>query len=340
MSEGKKALYTAQSEEPEEEKAPPELPILYYSDLVLQDDSANEELTFDLDLSDALVIMFTGPRGGGKSMSMAFAIAKALAGGLDVWSNMKVAFRCIDGKGEGNYRDLSTKPLDMQALYSLSGDLSNGLVAIDEIQYYLDARESLTIKHRIMNAVLRQVRKRSLAVLGTTRDLEMLDKRLRIWETDLEIACWDMSKSDASIRKGWLIKWNIYDIAGTWTGRKWHPGQEPTAEYLLDMADRLWRIYNTTEIIDFQETAQPLKEIMAGEQEEVDIDALVEAAMMVLEDSSPVLPQDLWDSIDVKNSKLQAAIRKQLLNGCGVRQIRIQGRFHYTLLPSGVRGVV
>ena len=206
---------------------------------------------------DSWVIAFTGIRGSGKSLCMAWNIAHCLVQHMNVWSNMNVAFKCK--YPDGTFESFASKPLDFNALYNLDRELQSGVVAIDEIQYYIDSRVSGSLRNRMINAVIRQIRKRTLSFLYTTRSLDFIDKRLRNWETDIEFQCWDLHKSNTSIGKGKLITINALDHSGAWTGRPWFPKMPPTNRFILKGADRIWPVYNTEEIIDYFEASAPLK---------------------------------------------------------------------------------
>lgn len=229
------------------------LPILYAKDIVCLPGDGHHVVT----LGDSWVIAFTGVRGSGKSIALAYTIARALIAGLTVWSNMNVKFKLVEGPKRT--RICETTPLDWDAVYALEGTIHHGAIAIDELQYFVDSRASLTMGNRLINAVVNQIRKRSLDFYYTVKDIGWLDKRL-VWETDIEIKCWDTHMSNPSIPKGHHFKWRAFDHSGTWTGVPCqYRNYEPSGEYKCQGWDRLWPIYSTEKIIDYIEAQQRVK---------------------------------------------------------------------------------
>src|SRR3972149_5378906 len=74
-----------------------------------------------LDLCESTMLCFSGPRGGGKTASLAYAGMKALAGGQRVWLNFPLEFYLIrDRTGDGKSREhLSAEMLDLKAFLAM-----------------------------------------------------------------------------------------------------------------------------------------------------------------------------------------------------------------------------
>ena len=202
-------------------------------------------------LGESNVIGFTGPRGGGKSLSMAYFICKALASGMTVWSNMPVGYSLqLNGNAA---KELNSTPLDMSALYHLEKDIVHGAIAIDELQYLADSRLSGSIRNRIMNAVIAQIRKRALDFYYTVKQDGWVDKRLR-YETDVLAFCRDYTKTpegiDSGIPKGHVFSVQVMDMSGAWTGKPYVDGDKPYT-FTFTGARKFWDVYNSYDVIDY-----------------------------------------------------------------------------------------
>ncbi len=203
-----------------------------------------------LPIEESYITLFTGPRGGGKSLTMSIKAAQAMTRGYPVWSNYPISF-------EG-YHSL---PLDKEAIYRFSQDLRFGFVAIDEFQLWLDSRRSMTTGNALINAMFAQIRKRSLSLMGTVKNFHWLDVRVR-YETDIVCDCRDASKEqgghELGIKKGELFFLYWRDMSGSVTGRQYY--EQPITYFeLLTHADRFWHIYNTFEEYDTISAFQKVK---------------------------------------------------------------------------------
>ncbi len=233
-----------------------------------------------LSLDGAYVLGCTGRRGDMKSLTVATWIAKKLAIGDPVWSNMAVKFYLNDGND--NLTLCETKPLNMDALYRLEKKLNGGAVAISELQYFADARQSNSLKNRLINAAIFQVRKRALSFYFDCKYLTWIDLRIRA-ELDTEFHCRDFAHTEDGIEHraplGILALHEIRDLAG-WSGETCgeydplrdgtnyfpqskargfggHFGPTPIYEpgvYKQEMYARwAWHIYDTSQVVDFAE---------------------------------------------------------------------------------------
>jgi len=168
-----------------------------------------------------------GPAGGGKSISLARLCIEQMLAGKKVWSNMEVKTgpAILNRKYYYHYkiRYCETIPLDMTLLYMLDEELAKGTVAIDEMGYYADSRLSGSTKNRLINACIRQVRKRQLNFFYTAFDFGRVDGRLRD-ETDFIITCEDNAYKpwgkENNIAGGLSILQRLYDISGKMTGKR------------------------------------------------------------------------------------------------------------------------
>lgn len=209
-----------------------------------------------------LIIGYVGPKGGGKSLSMAQTIVWKLLSGENVWSNMpvKLSDALINRKTFVDGSDIKYKeasPLDWNLLYMLDDSIVEGTVAIDEMTYFADSRQSGSTKNRLINACIRQVRHRNLNVVYTALDMGMVDYRLRL-ETDLVIECEDMAYKpwgkENDVEGGITILQRYYDLSGSTTGyRTDYFNKKKQYKAMLFHGRPYWECYDTREVISLEE---------------------------------------------------------------------------------------
>lgn len=209
------------------------------------------------------VIGLVGDKGDGKSLSMTRLIVRDLCLGKTVWSNMKVKTgeailnrKYYRGR-KINYRE--TEKLDIGLLFSLDESLVDGVVGMDEIGYFDDSRRSGSNKNKVVNACVRQVRKRRLCFYYTAKDFWRVDNRLRD-ETDILIECKDMGFTPWGIthnlEAGLYIAQKWYDISGRATGNKtnYYDPQRRKPYMIVTVEGRAyWDCYDTGEVIPLEE---------------------------------------------------------------------------------------
>lgn len=205
---------------------------------------------------------FTGNAGGGKSLTLAYMCIWQMLKGRIVWSNMhvKTAHAIVNRKYFYGLpiKPVETRPLDIRLLYMLDESFVNGTVSIDELGYFADSRQSGSIKNRLINACIRQVRHRNLNFFYTALDFRRVDSRLRD-ETDFLIECEDITFKpwgrENKLPGGVGILQRYYDLSGKITGRRTNYlyGDRRPYKVQLFKARPVWDCYNTHEIIPFEE---------------------------------------------------------------------------------------
>lgn len=217
-----------------------------------------------LRLGESNVIAATGLRGGGKSLSLAFLVAKALSIGMVVFSNLNVRY-CLR-RFDGSLQILQSSPLDWNALYRMDSGLANGAVVIDELQYFADSRKSGSVKNQILNSVIMQVRKRQLDFYYSVKNMRWIDIRLR-FETDFELACEDAHRAypGQSPNKGEIIIWKFRELSGILTGHSfediraendWDRGYFGNSRREMRIQASLfpfWFIYDTKDVVSLED---------------------------------------------------------------------------------------
>jgi hypothetical protein len=171
-----------------------------------------------LQLGEAIVIAACGLKGSGKSASLAWLSAKALASGIKVWSNMNVKFYLV--RANGTLELCESMPLDWGAVLMLSEELNGGALVVDELSYFASSRQSMSVRNKIMNAAVNQVRKRALDFYTSVKWLRQIDMNIRE-ELDAQISCEDYARTAhgqyLGLDKGCIVKQLYRDISG-WSG--------------------------------------------------------------------------------------------------------------------------
>lgn len=212
------------------------------------------------------VIGFVGPRGSGKSGFMSYMITRwGLANGIQAWTNYPVETRV---RKDNVVYHLKSNPLDQSALYGFSQELNKGIVAIDELGLFADARRSNSINNRLLSYILQQTRKRTLSFYFSVQNLAWVDNRIR-WIMDVMVVCKDLSftpwgKSN-HLKRGEIIQVRGYDLSGMLTGKPMQDVMDkkgysrPAFCKTLYGPKSFWHLYNTDEIQDPFEAQQKLE---------------------------------------------------------------------------------
>lgn len=232
---------------------------------------------------NAYVIRFCGARGSGKSLLLAMMATHDLLHGNKVWSNMPIVVtpnamkwglrksnvpkELVDKwcRSKAGYIGRKTLPLDWDALYTLSEELEQGTVIIDEAQYFSDSRSALSLKNKLLNAIVMQVRKRSLNLYYSVKQGDWVDKRLS-YETDVQVDCMSGHLSQwgrqRSLPAGEIIDVKFWDLSGVVTGHAtdWrNPYCRPFKIGAYGNMHMFWDSYDTAKAVDLEEMMTPVK---------------------------------------------------------------------------------
>jgi len=222
-----------------------------------------------------LVIAFTGPRGAGKTLTLtAWVMCYVARHGGQVWANFAMGWPSPEGP---LWRAM---PLEVEQWVSLSPDLAQGVVCIDEIQHFADSRRSNTVLNRLLGYLTMQSRKRQLSLYYTVQNMQWLDKRIQ-WLTDIEVACRDLALTpwgrEKELERGRLIGLTVIDHSGYLSG-------QPGARCQLVLRGyRFWGAYDTYQVRDVWE---------AMSRVEVKADRLVIDARSVSDEALPAKLDD------------------------------------------------
>ncbi len=175
------------------------------------------------------VICWTGGRGSGKTFSLAFECLRDMINGLTCWSNVPV-IADIEVSPD-DIRHYETLPLDIDSLRVFDKDMSNGTIAIDEINLWADSLSTLAVGNKLISAVFQLLtRKRGLAFRLTVQNFKWLTNRIR-WQTDLVIACSDMCYLYHELEPGECISQSIVDMSGVFSGHPFEDREDNTQNY-------------------------------------------------------------------------------------------------------------
>lgn len=186
------------------------------------------------------VVVFSGPRGSGKTLSTTYLAAKALMSGHKVWSNYPIDFwGIIPGSDPVHYQSID---LDMMDIYMMERGLAEGIVVIDEANLWVPGRRSMSKRNELINAMVQQIRKRKLTFLAATQNFHSLDSMFR-FQTDLHILCSDQSFM-GHCEPGEFITWRVRDQSGMYTGKTFDPS-DPVENVLWFWGKPMWNCYNS-----------------------------------------------------------------------------------------------
>lgn len=225
--------------------------------------------------TDSTIMIITGPKRNGKSLLLARYLLVALLDGRRVWSNMKV--HTPKSWVKRGYPKRETEPIDWSLLYALDKELVEGVIGIDEMTYIASNRESLSIKNRLFNSILRQVGHRNLDVYGTARKLSWCDNHVQA-EADLEIKMSDLRFSpwgrQNHVLGGTVMRCEYYDLSGAMTGhpcaesKQWRPFRR-----LKFYGQKYWECYDTKEIVPLEQcflgVKLDMKQLVIGNRQEL-----------------------------------------------------------------------
>lgn len=118
-------------------------------------------------IPEGLTIVFEAPQRFGKTLSMVMWALDAYQHGRNIFSNIQLGF--------------PHEPLEFSDMQLETGGSKfwNGHVCIDELNFYFDARRSISGENIEFGTFLLQQKKQGCTITGTTHDLMMLDNRFR-----------------------------------------------------------------------------------------------------------------------------------------------------------------
>lgn len=183
----------------------------------------------------ALVIGFIGQVGSGKSLSLVYEAYKYYLRGHTVYSNIKLNFPFI--------------PLTfgrLQQMIENKEQLQDAVLLIDECHVFIDSRNSMKKRNKIVSYFILQTRKRNVRLLYTTQHLAQVEKRLRD-TTDIIVFNKNLSNQTSLVSSG--------EYKPTYIRQEflfqWSDNPKPKTRVIY--GDPVFSLYDTREIIDMED---------------------------------------------------------------------------------------
>lgn len=225
-----------------------------------------------------LIIMYTGPRGSGKTLVQTGDMCRRLIrsylmklAGMSyerIFSNYPAGFVYYPGHGlPSSY--LKPEPLNMEALYIFDRELYQCRLYIDEIDQWLDRQEWMTTTQQILAKAVQLIRKRKMSITGTIQAFEWLNSKFQ-FQTDIVVKCRDAAFTPwgkgRRLQLGEVSFTDWKDKSGVMTGYSYDESQKIVS--VTFQGKRFWNCYDTTFEFDPMETStrytlkRPQKEII------------------------------------------------------------------------------
>ncbi len=183
----------------------------------------------------------TGPEGAGKSCLMTRFCCKHVDLGGKLLTFPGYVVYAKDGKTP------ISKEISIKEWAEMPEDLSDVLVAIDEIENYFNSHSWQNLMVEIIGSVMGQRRKRAMGIIYTLQDWSELPKLLRM-KTHYLINCWDMYWSNSSledkVNRGELVATAWCDVKGFQNGMpgRWYRG-------MMFHPKDYWPRYDTNSVV-------------------------------------------------------------------------------------------
>lgn len=192
---------------------------------------------------DSYIWLFTGRRGGGKSVSMSFFIMRCVAiYNMRVIANYNLEFILRRHRPDGKtyLQHIKSEKLDFEKLLLQNDDYSHVIIAIDESPDIISHMAAQSWKNRLVNAFVRQLRHNFNSLFLVAQDASLIDKSMR-WQVDVETQCSDVSRTigdNSGLERGEMLSLKFFDQSGQWTGETTED-RINHAKYLGDYED-IW----------------------------------------------------------------------------------------------------
>jgi len=304
----------------------------------------------DIDFNrDSYIIEFCGWRGAGKTTAMTvMAIMANWQYNSRLIANYPIEY--ILQFNDGHRRHVKAESLDFQKLLTFDDEYRNSLILIDEAPDVVSAMLAMSIKNRLVNIFVRQLRKNGNSLFLGAQQHELIDKSLR-WQVDVIANCEDASRKYGNnhMRRGACILLSLFDNSGMWTGKHWqeisnYRGKDNCAASLKVTPSILWGDDNIESVYDTfyqQDILESLRkatlrldayEVTDHRADPADSQYILKAAGVIQElmgrENSDCWSKDFFAAAGPLTNKEKDALTKRL-HACDVRRGQSGNGKHY-----------
>ncbi len=203
---------------------------------------------------DSDVNIWTGPRGGGKTVSMTVEAIIAMVDGRKVFSNYPISFDFVYSTGRKEH--FEALEFDEDAFLTQDPSMNDAIVVWDEMAISLGSRDFQSVSNKLAGKLITLLRHQHQSLFIASQFIFSLDKSIRV-QCDSEIYCFDLSYKYPTLKRGECIAQNIKDISGRGSGEPYHmTGQ--TFTRTLD-AEPFWHTYDSEAPFDLLKAMQKRK---------------------------------------------------------------------------------
>jgi len=195
---------------------------------------------------DSYVIVWHGPRRGGKTVSQSTQSGIDMINGRNVWSNYPISFQ-YRSRYDHILRDYSSQPLDYDALLHQDSQFEGGVISWDEPALWLFARSFQSKVNKLFSLIITLMGKMEMNYYFTCQFLSLLDKNVRM-QMDALIFCSDLSFKYHQLERGTTIGQLLQDMSGRFTGDMYENTNDVYQQTFF--CKPFWPIYDTKATFD------------------------------------------------------------------------------------------
>lgn len=214
-------------------------------------------------MQDSYVIVWHGPRRGGKTISQSTQSGIDMINGRNVWSNYPIAFS-MRWNFDHILHFYSSQPLDYQKLLHQDPQFEGGVISWDEPALWLFSRNFNSRMNKMFSLIITLMGKLEMNYYFTCQFLSLLDKNIRL-QMDALIFCSDLSFKYRQLERGSTIGQLLQDMSGRFTGEMYEYTNMVYQQTFF--CKPFWPIYNTKATFDVMEAWNTSREIKQSDLE-------------------------------------------------------------------------
>ncbi len=297
---------------------------------------------------DSYLILYHGPRRGGKTLSMVFQTIVDMINGIKVFSNFKIAFEYVSKTGKRYYYE--SLPLDYYAFlgdaFSAQNDpqYANSTIAWDEAAFAMYSRNPMAVFNRLLGLTMILIGKWEINMYVTTQFQSMIDKNVRM-QADAHIMCTDLSFKYSQLKRGSTISHIMKDFSGRFTGETFEDSGRWYQRTFY--GEPFWNCYDTKDVPDAAVALRKIKtsdmdgsvhesnDYSQGEMSDLEVIRHV-IGSFIADGYTATTPHTFWESVKLAKPSLTRWHGEKLLGVAGVATGLVSGHIRY-YLDSQVR---